>query len=186
MSRTFERDMAHSKHVSCRAGGSNNTAQRNNGRDFGIDCRHNISSYSSPCISHVRARAHTHTHTKPRPPNNCLCLFQSLPLVYAYTRAYTHTHTHEHTCAHARAHTHTHAHAHLTHKVLPRHVCWLALFENAIKTNEYSSIYQHSRSLVNLGTVTLVYLLGFTCAFRSVSDVFQMWNRDCTWTKRDV
>jgi len=176
MSRTFERVMAHSKHVSCRAGGSNNTAQRNNGHDFGIDCRHNISSYSSPCISHARAHTHTHTHTKPRPPNNCLCLFSNRSRLSTHTHVHTHTHIHTsihaHTRARTHAHTHAHAHAHkhtralsLTHKVLPRHVCWLALFENAIKTNEYSSIYQHSRSLVNLGTVTLVYLLGFTCAF---------------------
>jgi len=131
MSRTFERVMAHSKHVSCRAGGSNNTAQRNNGHDFGIDCRHNISSYSSPCISHARAHTHTHTHTKPRPPNNCLCLFQSLPLVYAYTRAYTHTHTHEHTRAHARAHTHTHT---CTRTCTQTHTCTISHTQSSAST----------------------------------------------------
>ena len=146
-------------------------------------------------FTRARARTHTHTHETTAAKQLPLPILIAPACLRIHTCIHTHTHKSIHARTRARTHTPTHANAHahkhtralsLTHKVLPRHVCWLALFENAIKTSEYSSIYQHSRSLVNLGTVTLVYLLGFTCAFRSVSDVFQMWNRDYTWTKRDV
>jgi hypothetical protein len=105
--------MAHSKHASCRAGGSNNAAQRNNGRDFGIDCRHNISPYSSSCISHARARAHTHTHETTAAKQLPLLIPIAPACLRIHACIHTHTHTRAYTRARAHAHTHTHMHTHM-------------------------------------------------------------------------